>query len=59
AKVTGNGDPTNIKILTDVNMTFQNMSMRSFTPYTAKSVGRDTRDGKLGLDLKYKITESN
>ncbi|MBL3520034.1 DUF748 domain-containing protein [Arcobacter lanthieri] len=59
AKITGIVNPNNIKILTDVNMKFQNISMKSFTPYTAKFVGREIKDGKLELDLNYNITESN
>ena len=41
-------NPNNIKLLTDVNMKFKNISMKNFTPYTAKFVGRAIKDGKLG-----------
>ncbi|WP_418185662.1 DUF748 domain-containing protein [Aliarcobacter vitoriensis] len=59
ATITGVVNPNNIKILTDVNMKFKNIAMKSFTPYTAKFVGREIKDGKLELDLNYNITQSN
>lgn len=59
AKITGLINPNNIKILTDINMKFQNIAMKNFTPYTAKFVGRKIKDGKLDLDLNYNIDESN
>ena len=40
-------------------MKFKNISMKNFTPYTAKFVGRAIKDGKLELDLNYNISESN
>lgn len=59
AKITGIVNPNNIKILTDINMKFNNISMKNFTPYTAKFVGRTIKDGKLELDLNYNISQSN
>lgn len=59
AKITGLVNPNSLKILTDVNMKFQNIAMKSFTPYTAKFVGRTIKDGKLELDLNYNISDSN
>lgn len=59
AKITGIVNPNNIKILTDINMKFNNISMKSFTPYSAKFVGRTIKDGKLELDLNYNISQSN
>ena len=59
AKITGIVNPNDIRILTDINMKFQNISMKNFTPYTAKFVGREIKDGKLELDLNYNISESN
>ncbi|PRM96581.1 DUF748 domain-containing protein [Aliarcobacter cryaerophilus] len=59
AKITGIVNPNDIKILTDINMKFQNISMKNFTPYTAKFLGRTIKDGKLELDLNYNISESN
>ncbi len=59
AKITGIINPNSLKILTDINMKFQNIAMKNFTPYTAKFVGREIKDGKLELDLNYNISDSN
>jgi hypothetical protein len=59
AKITGIVHPNNIKILTDINMIFNNITMSNFTPYTGKFVGREIKSGKLDMDLKYNIEESN
>lgn len=59
AKITGTVNPNDIKILTDINMKITNISMNSFTPYSAKFVGRNIDDGKLDLDLYYNILDSN
>lgn len=59
AKITGVVHPNNIKFLTDINMKFQNIAMQNFTPYTAKFIGRELKSGKLDLDLKYNIEQSN
>jgi hypothetical protein len=59
AKITGIVNPNNIKFLTDINMKFENIAMQNFTPYTAKFIGRELKSGKLDLDLKYNIDQSN
>lgn len=59
AKITGVVNPKNIKILTDINMKFQNIAMQNFTPYTTKFIGRELKSGKLDLDLNYNIEKSN
>ena len=59
AKITGIVNPNNIKFLTDINMKFQNIAMENFTPYTGKFIGRELKSGKLDLDLKYNIDQSN
>lgn len=59
AKITGIVNPNSLKVLTDINMKFQNIAMKNFTPYTAKFVGRAIKDGKLELDLYYNISDSN
>lgn len=58
-QITGLVDPNNIKILTDINMIFKNISMQNFTPYTGKFIGKELKSGKLDLDLKYNIEKSN
>ncbi|PUE65124.1 DUF748 domain-containing protein [Arcobacter caeni] len=59
AKITGIVHPDNIKILTDINLIFNNIAIKNFTPYSGKFVGREIKDGKLDLDLKYNIEKSN
>jgi hypothetical protein len=59
AKITGIVHPNNIKILTDINMIFNNIAISNFTPYTGKFIGREIKSGKLDLDLKYNIQKSN
>lgn len=59
AKITGIVNPNNIKFLTDINMKFENIAMQNFTPYTGKFIGRELKSGKLDLDLKYNIDQSN
>lgn len=59
AKITGILHPNNIKLLTDINLIFSNIAIKNFTPYSGKFVGREIKAGKLDLDLKYNIEESN
>lgn len=58
-KITGIVNPNNIKILTDINMLFKNISVKNFTPYSGKFVGREIDSGKLNLDLNYNIQKSD
>lgn len=59
AKITGILHPNNLKLLTDINLIFNNIAIKNFTPYSGKFVGREIKAGKLDLDLKYNIEESN
>ena len=58
-EITGVVDPRSLKILTDINMLFKNISMQNFTPYTGKFIGKELESGKLDLDLKYNVQKSN
>ena len=58
-QITGIVNPKSLKILTDINMIFKNISMQNFTPYTGKFIGKELANGKLNLDLKYNIDKSN
>jgi len=58
-QITGIFDPKSLKILTDINMMFKNVSMQNFTPYTGKFIGKELVSGKLDLDLKYNVKKSN
>ncbi|WP_374683119.1 DUF748 domain-containing protein [Accumulibacter sp.] len=44
--------------LTDIEMTFRNLTMSSLSPYVVKFAGRRIVGGQLALDLQYKVTES-
>ena len=59
AKITGIVHPNNIKLLTDINLIFNNIAVKNFTPYSGKFLGRAIKNGKLDLDLKYNIQKSN
>jgi hypothetical protein len=43
---------------TDVTMEFRNLLMSSLSPYSVEFAGRKIDEGKLNLDLKYRIQES-
>lgn len=59
ANITGIINPNNIKFLTDINLKFRNITLKNFTPYSGKFLGRELKSGKLDLDLKYNIDKSN
>lgn len=42
---------------TDVTMEFRNLLMSSLSPYSVEFAGRRIDEGKLNLDLKYRIQE--
>jgi hypothetical protein len=44
--------------LTDIEMTFRNLTMSSLSPYVVKFAGRRITGGQLALDLQYKIKDS-
>lgn len=58
-KITGTVDINDIKLLTDTTILFKNIAIKNFTPYSGKFVGREIDSGKLDLNLKYNIRESN
>ncbi len=48
----------NYKDKTDVTVKFQNLDIKSFSPYSGKFIGQKIADGRLWLDLDYKIRDS-
>ena len=40
---------------TDVSVNFENLDVRSYSPYSGKFIGQKIADGKLWLNLNYKI----
>ncbi len=49
------GDPGSF---TDIGVTFRNIALPDMSPYSANFAGRKIDEGKLFLDLKYKIVDS-
>ncbi|MGB2902650.1 MAG: DUF748 domain-containing protein [Candidatus Dechloromonas phosphoritropha] len=43
--------------LTDIEMTFRNLTLSSLSPYGVKFAGRRITGGQLSLDLQYKVKE--
>ena len=43
---------------TDLNVAFQNVDVPKFSAYTIQFAGREIANGKLDLDLSYKVTAS-
>ena len=57
AKIAGTINPLNSRGLTDVGVSFQNIELTTFTPYSGKFMGYRIRKGKLDLDLRYAIQD--
>ncbi len=49
------GDP---KTFTDIGVHFRNLALDNMSPYSANFAGRKIDEGKLSLNLKYKIVKS-
>jgi hypothetical protein len=58
AKVDGSLSPSDIKTYSDINVVFSNVAMAPLSPYSATFAGRRITSGKLNLDLKYRIENS-
>ncbi|MFO7601402.1 MAG: DUF748 domain-containing protein [Candidatus Desulfacyla sp.] len=58
SKIQGELEPFNIKRFTDISMIFRNVEMTNLTPYSAKFAGYKIASGKLSLDLRYLINNS-
>jgi len=48
----------NFKEKTDVNVAFENLDVRSFSPYSGKFIGQKIADGRLWLNLNYHIKDA-
>ena len=46
---------SDVKEKTEVLVSFENLDVRSYSPYSGKFIGRKISDGRLWLDLNYKI----
>lgn len=58
SKIQGQLEPFNAKRFTDISMIFRNVEMTTLTPYSGKFAGYKIDSGKLSLDLRYLIQES-
>jgi len=56
--VTGTIRPLQEKLTADMKITFDNIELSPFTPYSGKFIGRMVDKGKLSLDLNYTIREN-
>jgi len=48
----------NFKEKTDVTVNFENLDVRSFSPYSGKFIGQKIQDGRLWLKLDYQIKDA-
>lgn len=58
ARIRGELNPFAPRNNTDVNVVFKNVDMVSATPYSMKFAGYKIAEGKLSLDLQYKVRDS-
>ena len=49
---------SNFKEKTNVTIDFENLDVRSFSPYSGKFIGQKIADGRLWLELDYKIKDA-
>ena len=55
AKISGSLLPLDFKSKANVKFLFKNIDMPSLTPYSGKFIGYAIKEGKLSMDLSYKI----
>lgn len=55
AKIDGSVLPFNFKDRAALKILFKNIDMPSLSPYTSKFIGYAIKEGKLSMDLNYKI----
>ena len=58
AKISGSINASNPKKYTDMSVGFSNLALNSFSPYSASFAGYKIDDGKLFVNLGYKINNS-
>lgn len=57
-KLKGSVEAANFKSYMDLNFNFRNLSLNNFSGYSAQFAGYKIEEGKLFLDLEYKIYDS-
>lgn len=58
ARIRGSLNPFAPRDNTDLNLVFKNVDMVSASPYTMKFAGYKVAEGKISLDLRYKVRDS-
>jgi uncharacterized protein involved in outer membrane biogenesis len=58
ARIRGELNPFAPRDNTDINVVFKNVDMVSASPYTMKFAGYKIAEGKISLDLQYKVRDS-
>jgi len=58
AKIKGGFLSADPKIFTDMQVKFQNIDMTNLSPYTGKFIGHKLQEGKMNVELDYKIDKS-
>jgi hypothetical protein len=58
ARIRGGLNPFAPRDNTDLNVVFKNVDMVSASPYTMKFAGYKIAEGKISLDLQYKVRDS-
>ena len=59
AKIKGVVNTADFKKKSDISVNFENLDLISVSPYSGKFIGNKISNGKLWLDLDYKIKDSN
>jgi uncharacterized protein involved in outer membrane biogenesis len=59
AKIKGGFLSADPKIFTDMQVKFQNIDMTNLSPYTGKFIGHKLKEGKMNIELDYKIDKSD
>ena len=57
-KISGQINPLSEDAYTDLALSFKNIELTTFTPYSGKFASYAIKKGKLSLDLKYKLSEN-
>ena len=55
--IRGEVNPLAAETYLDMTMTFRNVELASFTPYSGRFAGYSIRQGKLSVDLDYKLND--
>ncbi len=55
--IRGDVNPLAAETFFDMAMTFRNIELASFTPYSGRFAGYSIRQGKLSVDLNYKVND--